>query len=112
MKKLLFLFIVSAIAQKSVGQQNYCDFEGNNVISFGICTGILDSLSSNPAPNDTDSSSFCAKYIRDTALYDVIKIYPNSKLIDISPYADLSAQAPKIQMKLYCNAPIGTEIQL
>ena len=95
-----------------MGQQNYCDFEGNNVISFGICTGILDSLTSNPAPNDVDSSSYCARYIRDTALYDVIKIYPNSKLVDISPFADTSAQAPKMQMKLYCNAPIGTQIIL
>ncbi len=112
MKKLYFIIIFFIVIQNTFGQQLYRDFEGIRAISFGPYTGILDSLTYNPAPNDIDSSEHCAKYIRDTVRYDVIKLYPDFKLIDVSPYADLSSQAPKIQMKVYTSAPIGTQILL
>gem|GEM_PF-2986050 len=112
MKKIYFLILIFIVSQKLIAQQNYCDFEGNSVSSFGICTGLLDSLSLNPAPNNIDSSSHCARYVRDTALYDNIKLYTTLKLEDVSAYENSSTQAPKIQMKIYSNAPIGTSVHL
>jgi hypothetical protein len=116
MKKLYF-FILAFITTQGViiGQQNYCDFEGNNVVSFGVCTGIVDSSSvssMNPQLNPIDSSAHCVKYVRDTAMYDVIRLYPYLKLTDVSTYADSSIGAPKIKMKLYSTAPVGTVVQL
>lgn len=112
MKKIYLFILIFIITQKVIGQQNYCDFEGNKVLSFGISTGIMDSLALNPAPDSINSSLHCAKYVRDTAIYDVIKLYPSIKLEDVTAYADSSQLAPKIQMKLYTSAPIGTEVQL
>jgi hypothetical protein len=113
MKKIYFL-ILTFIATQGViiGQQNYCDFEGNNVASFGTCTGMVDSSFSNPHLNSIDSSAHCAKYVRDTAIYDIIRLYPSVKLTDVTSYADSSSGAPKITLKLYSTAPIGTVIQL
>ncbi|MES2139614.1 MAG: T9SS type A sorting domain-containing protein [Bacteroidota bacterium] len=112
MKNLYFLILVFAITQRAAGQQNYCDFEGNKVLSFGLTSGVLDSFALNANPNGVNASSHCAKYIRDTTAYDIIRIYPNTKLVDVTAYADSSAQAPKIKMKLFSTAPAGTEIQL
>ncbi|MES2285982.1 MAG: T9SS type A sorting domain-containing protein [Bacteroidota bacterium] len=112
MKKLYFFILVFAITQNAAGQQNYCDFEGNKVLSFGLSAGILDSFALNPNPNGVNGSSYCAKYTRDTVLYDIIRLYPNLKLVDVTPYADSSVQSPKIKIKLYSTAPVGTEIQL
>lgn len=112
MKKLYFLILAFIITQKVTGQQNYCDFEGNKVLSFGLSTGILDSFAINPVPDSINTSSFCAKYLRNTSLYDIIRLYPNMKLVDVSSYADSSPQAPKINIKVYSSAPVGSEIQL
>lgn len=112
MKKIYFFILVFIITQKVSAQQNYCDFEGNKVLSFGLSAGILDSFALNPDPNGVNGSSRCAKYVRDTVLYDIIRLYPNLKLVDVTPYADSSAQSPKIRIKLYSGAPVGTEIQL
>jgi len=80
MKKILFLISILVIVQKLTAQQNYCDFEGKKVLSFGARNGILDSLIENPNPNSINNSAHCAKYIRDTALYDNIKFFPYTKL--------------------------------
>lgn len=112
MKKFLLLIFVFIIFQKLIGQQNYCDFEGNKVGYFGIPTGNLDSLHGNPAPSGINMSPYCAKYIRDTTDYDYIKFYPKMKLVDISQYALNTPQAPKLKMKLYSTAPVGTLVQI
>jgi hypothetical protein len=116
MKKLylsiLICFGINYSISAQTAQQDYCDFEGNNVINFGIYTGSIDSMFANPAPNPVDSSSYCAMYIRDTTIYDFIKMYTTTKLEDITLYADSSTQAPKMTMKLYSTAPVGTLIQL
>lgn len=112
MKKLYFIALLFITTQKVFAQQNYCDFEGNKIIGFGINTGVLDTLSINPAPNSINSSNYCAKYIRDTAIYDNIKLYPFRKLEDVSIYADSTMQAPKMTMKLFSSAAIGTIINL
>lgn len=112
MKKIYFFILIYSITQNVNGQQNFCDFEGTKFLNFGISTGTIDTLSINPAPDNTNSSGYCAKYVRDITTFDVIKMYPFMNLIDVSAYADSSAQAPKMQIKLYTNSPVGTPIQL
>jgi hypothetical protein len=112
MKKILLLLIVLISTPGLKAQQEYCDFEGFKVIHFGEATGKLDSLFSNPEIMLTDTSAHCARYIRDTTTYDNFKIYTNSKMVDVSPYASNISSAPKIKMKLYSSAPVGTPIQL
>jgi len=112
MKKIVFLFL-TFIALRSTGQQlNYNDFEGNKHASFGFSTGVIDSAFVNPKPNNVNSSPVCAKYIRDTATYDFMRIYPEMKLEDVSVYAFNAIQTPKIKVKMYTTAPVGTYVQL
>lgn len=113
MKKIYCITIlILGFITSSVGQQTYCDFEGVKIMYFGVPAGQIDSLAANPAPNTVDSSALCAKYIRDTTLYDYIKVYPIKKLMDVTPYADNNLQTPKITMKLYSTAAVGTIVQL
>ncbi|MGZ4049655.1 MAG: T9SS type A sorting domain-containing protein, partial [Bacteroidia bacterium] len=61
--------------------------------------------------NAVNSSTLCGMYVRDSASnYDNMKIYPNSKLVDVSPYATFTSL--KIKMKIYSTAPVGTVVQL
>jgi len=112
MKKQLLIILTFFSVQQISGQQTYCDFEGTKVITFGFHNGVIDSAFANPAPNLVNSSSTCAKYIRDTALYDNIKIYPDTLLTDITTYAVNTPLAQKITMKLYSTAIAGTLVQL
>lgn len=93
-------------------QQNYINFEGIKFVNFGLASGVLDSLSTNPSPDSVNGSSYCAKYIRDTSLYDNIRIYPFEKLINITPYVNNTFQTPKIKMKLFTSALPGTRVEL
>lgn len=111
MKKLLLIMMTIVIGQVVTAQQNYNDFEGSKTSYFGFFTGNLDTIMTNPEINMIDSSSHCAKYVRDTVLYDNLQIHPNNKLVDVINYASPSASM-KIKMKLYTTAPIGTPIQL
>lgn len=112
MKNLLLLSLLFIFTQNSRGQQNYNDFEGAKASYFGYHTGILDSTSVNPGMNPVDSSMHCARYVRDTAMYDNLQIYPNNKLVDVSGYASGAWSTPHITMKLYSTAPVGTQIVL
>lgn len=107
-----FLLVsVIFISNVASGQQNYCDFEGIKSISFGPYTGVMDSLAVNPYPDNVDSSAHCAKYTRDGTLYDNFKLYPHLRLSDITSYATNSPLAPKITIKVYTSAPLGTVIE-
>jgi hypothetical protein len=112
MKKILLLLTLTGITLGIQAQQNYCDHEGTKVMYYGWCSGVIDSMHVNPAPDAVNGSAFCTKYIRDTALYDNIHIYPNSRLVDVAPYDVTGSSAPKIRMKLYSSAPVGTDIKL
>lgn len=115
MKKLYSLILTFIIFQGTMTgqQQNYCDFEGNNVINFGMYTGTIDSMFVNPYPNLLiNNSAHCAKYVRDTLMYDFIKMNTDMKLSDISAYADSMMGAPKFTMKVYSTAPVGTMLHL
>ncbi|MBA3971005.1 MAG: T9SS type A sorting domain-containing protein [Bacteroidetes bacterium] len=110
MKKIFLLLLAFVTFEKINAQQNYCDFEGSKVIYFGGYSGILDSAFANPDPNTINPTTFCAKYIRDTVLFDNFKMYPSAKLSDVSPYATFTTL--KIKMKLYTSAPVGSNILL
>jgi hypothetical protein len=112
MRNLLLLLIILFLPPGLKAQQLYCDFEGNKIIYFGDCTGKLDTLFNNPSESEIDSSRHCAKYIRDTSLYDNIRIYTNAKIENLESYANNSPDAAKIKMKLYSEAPVGTLIKL
>jgi hypothetical protein len=112
MKKILLLLIIIVTIPGLKAQQVYSDFEGLKVIHFGEITGTLDTIFTNPAISPGDTSVHCARYIRNVMMYDNFKIYTNSKMTDVSSYASNSASAPKIKMKLYSSAPVGTPIQL
>jgi hypothetical protein len=113
MKNNYILLLMLFLAQFTYGQQLYCDFEGTKVMNFGDRNGVLDSLAFNPLPNGINASPNCAKYTRnDTVQYDNFKIYPYTKMVDVTPYANNSFSTPKITMKLYSTAPAGTMIQL
>jgi hypothetical protein len=111
MKKII-IFISVAGATMMKGQENYCDFEGMKKIHFGEHNGFLDTTAANPGTNAVNMSATCARYIRDTALYDNIKMYPFNKLIDVAPYASTSPTAPRLQMKIYTSAAPGTSISI
>jgi len=112
MKKILLLLIIAVTIPGLKAQQVYSDFEGLKVMHFGEMTGTLDTIFTNPAISPGDTSVHCARYIRNVMTYDNFKIYTNSKMTDVSSYASNSASAPKIKMKLYSSAPVGTPIQL
>lgn len=112
MKNILLLILLFTYIQNSEGQQNYNDFEGSKASYFGYHSGILDSIFANPIFSPADSSLHCARYIRDTTMYDNLQIYPNNKLVDISNYASGAWSTPHITMKLYSTAPAGTQILL
>jgi hypothetical protein len=112
MKHFSLLLFAVIFFQASKSQQLYNDFETPNIMSFGPYDGILDTSFANIFPNSVNSSVVCARYIRDTSLYDNIKIYPDTKMVDVSVYANNSFQTPKMKIKVYSTAPAGTFVQL
>ena len=87
------------------------DFEGLKSASLAEWNGVMDSMHVNPAPDAVNTTSMCAKYIRDTATYDNFKIFPYTKLIDVTPYASSGATS-KITLKLYTSAPVGSPVNI
>jgi hypothetical protein len=77
---------------------------------FGPRNGTLDSISQNPAKS---SAQPVAKYDRSNNVsFDNIKIYPTRRLSDVSQYATYAGNPPKITMKLYSSAPVGTKVEI
>ena len=106
----VFLFQIAFIFSQS---QAYDNFEGNKSVHYGARGGILDTLAKNPASNNIDSTKKCAKYVRSSAKkYDNIKMAFTGKLTDVSAYATYIGNPPKISMKVYTTAPVGTLIEI
>lgn len=104
----LLLFIESGMAQ-----QNYDNFNGKALRNYGPRNGELDTAMINPAANSINANAQTAKYKRASdARYDNVKIYPQRKLVDVSPYATHIGVPPKITLKVYTSAPIGTKVEL
>lgn len=111
-KAQLFISSLMLTSGLAFGQQVY-DLNGSQFQNFGPRNGKLDSLCVNPGVNDIHNSKQCAKYERkSTAKYDNIKIYLQGKLVDVTPYATYKGIPPKITMKIYSSAPVGTKVEL
>ena len=113
MKKVqLIILYFTLVSQVINAQQIYDDFEGTKLQHFGTRNGTLDSTAVNPAPNNINNSQFCAKYKRSNAKFDNLKIYPNRKLSNVASYASYTGNPPKITMKVYTSAPVGTKVEI
>jgi hypothetical protein len=104
-----FMIQLSVFAQNQV----YDDFEGQKVVKYNAKNGVLDTVVKNPAPNDVNKSEKCAMYVRNRAQkFDNIKMPLNGKLTDVSPYATYVGVPPKLKMKIYTTAPVGTLVEI
>jgi hypothetical protein len=93
--------------------QVYDDFEGNKVVHYASKNGVLDTVVKNPAPNDVNKSEKCAMYVRNRAQkFDNIKMPLSGTLADVSNYATYLGIPPKVKMKVYTTAPVGTLIEI
>jgi hypothetical protein len=112
MKKIILLFSVFTFTQKSDGQtQLLCDFETTKQVYFNYYDGTLDTLSTNPSTAGSNTSAVCAKYIRDTILFDNIQMRTFTKFDDISYLASTSASS-KMSMMVWSNMPVGTRVEI
>ncbi len=114
MKSIVLLFFVLIFNKFSIAQFSaYDNFEGDKKINYGIITGTIDTAAKNPSVNKVNFSVSCAKYIRNKSKsFDVVKMNLNNKLEDVKLFTSYAAYAPKIKIKVYTTAPIGTLIEL
>ncbi len=106
----LCFFQISLLFSQS---QCYDGFEGIKSLYYGARTGVIDTLMSNPAPNKIDSSAKCALYVRNsTKKFDNIKMSISGKLVGVNEYATYIGNPPKIKMKVYTAAPVGTLVEI
>jgi hypothetical protein len=113
--KIILALLTLEFSSFAGAQVVYDNFEGNSLVIYDSKTGSLDADFKNPAPDQVNGSTFCAKYVRNAKKqYDYLKIKPNGKLSDVTPYASYLGTAPKIKLKIFTDAPVGTlvEIQL
>jgi hypothetical protein len=113
MKKIFTLFsLVGLLSTTNAQQQVYTDFETIKVAALAEWGGTMDSTAVNPGSNAVNSSSICGMYTRGTDMYDNFKLFPYTKLTDVTNYAVSGGAAPKMMMKVYTNAPAGTRVEL
>jgi hypothetical protein len=111
MKKFTLLNFAFLFFTLAFSQQNYCDFEGTKYVTFSQHTGKLDTLAVNPSPAGTNTTTLCAKYLRDTSTYDYIKLLTHAKMVDVTPYASNAFNAPRITMKIFSQT-IGMHVKI
>jgi len=106
----IFLFQVGALFSQTIVYDN---FEGNKSLHYGERSGVLDTTAKNPAPDAVNSSAKCALYVRNgSKKFDNIKMKLPAKLVDVSPFATYLGIPPKIKMKVYTSAPVGTLVEI
>jgi hypothetical protein len=94
-------------------QQVYDNFEGTKTIYYSWKNGVLDTTVRNPAANSINNSAKCAKYIRNKSQkFDNIKMPLSRMLSDVSSYATYTGTPPKLKMKIYTTAPVGTLVEI
>ena len=114
-KKYMVLFLIFLFQAGSLFSQSvvYDKFEGPKSVHYGEKSGVLDTLANNPAPNDVDTTKKCALYIRNSGKkFDNIKMSLSGKLFNVEKYATYLGVPPKIKMKVYTTAPVGTLIEI
>ncbi len=113
-KIILFSQLLVLQAGLIFGQKiTYDNFEGSKYIRYTERTGVLDTLAKNPRVDNVNSSEKCALYIRNAGKkFDNIKMELPGKMADVSEYATYLGIPPKLKMKLYTNAPVGTLVEI
>jgi hypothetical protein len=112
-KTFFAALLTTAINCSASAQQVYDNLEGTKVIYYAWKNGVIDTTVRNPAPNSVNNSSKCVKYIRNRAQkFDNIKMPLNGILADVSPYATYKGVPPKLKMKIYTTAPVGTMVEI
>jgi hypothetical protein len=107
----LLILIVLQFGAKA--QQVYDDVEGKKVIYYGWKNGVIDTTVKNPAPNKINNSSRCVKYIRNRGQkFDNLKMPLKGLMTDVSSYATYVGVPPKLKMKIYTTAPVGTMVEI
>jgi hypothetical protein len=98
------------------GQQLYDDHDGVKMVTYHAAKngGKFDSLAANPKRSHVNTSANCARFSRSHLRYDFVKLLPTGKLLNVGSYATYAQPAPRLKMKVFTNAPVGTlvEIQL
>jgi hypothetical protein len=113
MRIILLLIFLVCVGKESLSQMVYNNHEGLAYHLFGQRNGILDSTALNPQTNAVNNSPTCVKYRRSKEeIYDNIKLDFLKPLVDVSPYATYEGNPPKIKMKVYSSAPVGTQIEI
>ncbi len=112
-KNLVLVSSLLLTSGLSFAQQNYDDYSGKKFVTYGSKNGALDTAFKNPGPGNVNNSPMCAKYTRVSGTsYASIRMYPKRKLSDVSFYASTDEKAPKIKMKVFTKAPVGTKVEL
>ncbi len=94
-------------------QQNFNDFEGNGFHIIDYKSGKINTRAKNPRIDEINSSKHCASYTRTSSEpFDHIKLLLIGNLKDVSDYANYKEDSPKIKMKVYTSAPLGTMVEI
>jgi hypothetical protein len=72
----------------------------------------FDSAAVNPKRSSVNASAYCARFSRSHLRYDYVKLLPAGKLTNVGTYATYAQPAPKVKMKVYTNAPVGTLVEI
>jgi hypothetical protein len=94
-------------------EQVYDNFEGTKVLYYGERFGVLDTLAKNPASNNVNNSSKCGMYVRNGAKkFANIKMNLPKRITAVEAYATYLGVPPKIKLKVYTSAPVGTLVEI
>ncbi|MGZ3921753.1 MAG: hypothetical protein ACXVNM_03285 [Bacteroidia bacterium] len=110
-----FLFFSACLVNVSLTAQTqvYDNFEGTKVLHYGERTGVLDTMAKNPAPNTVNNSAKCGLYVRNGAKkFANIKMNVPKKLTGVEAYATYLGIPPKLKLKVYTSAPVGTLVEV
>jgi hypothetical protein len=101
------------VSKDVISQTVYNDHQGNALHTFGQRNGILDTTAVNPKPGEVNNSETCVKYRRSREeVYDNIKLELIGSLTNVMSYATYEGNPPKIKMKVFSTAPVGTSIEI
>jgi hypothetical protein len=113
MIRLLCFTVVLMVTGSVRSQMIYNNHEGKAYHTFGQRNGILDTTAVNPKPCEVNNSETCVKYRRSKEeIYDNIKLELNSSLTNVMSFATYEGNPPKIKMKVFTSAPVGTPIEI
>jgi hypothetical protein len=111
--KMTIVMCVTMLVSLTKAQHNYFNTDAEKLLWFGQFNGILDSTATNPALGQINNNQYCVKYRRSKEeIYDNIKLKINGRLGDVKNYATYEGIPPKIKMKVFSTAPVGTMIEL